>query len=179
MPNTQAQILSYKSFIKLFSKPLWKTFRQLWQTAESICRRSKLPTLEVRNCLQKLPFKTIRFPQEIPRTRSKQFWALCRKCFAQGLNFIVNWKFFQTILLHKIYNPGHVERKFNNRAAKLSRKSEVFFCSSPEHILEVNKSRLSLESFLWNLGVLFWQYWQKFPPKIDFFPEWSRKKNKL
>ena len=178
MPNTQAQELGYKSFINFFSKPVWITFQQLWQLVESLCQRSKLPTLEVRNWLQKHSFKTIRFPQEVPWTRSKQFWALYRKCFAQGLNFIVNWKFFQTILLHKVYNPGHVEWNFNSRAAKLSQKSEVFFCSSPEHILEVNKSRLSLEMFLCNHGVLFWKYQQKFPPKIWHF-SWMIKKKKL
>ena len=91
------------------------------------------------------------------------------KFFCSRFEIHCDMMFFPNNSSSQKSNPGHVECSFSNRAAKLSRKSEVIFCSSPEHILEINKSRLSLEMFLWNHGVLFWQYRQKFPPKIDFF----------
>ena len=178
-----AEYLNANIQLKIFHKTFFQTPLNNFLAALRTCRKyfSKVQNsyAEGPKLATKHSFKTIRFPQEIPWTRSKQFWALCRKWFAQGLKLIVNWKFFQTILVQKIYNPWHVERNFSNRAAKLSRKSEVFFRYSPEHILEVIKSRLSLKMFLWNHGLLFWQYQQKFPPKIDFFSWMIKKKNKL
>ena len=52
---------------------------------------------------------------------------------------------------------------------KKCHESSKYFRSIPETSIEFNERKLSPERILWNHIVLFWQHYQKFPPKVWSF----------
>ena len=65
-------------------------------------------------------------------------------------------------------NPGHVPCNFTTPCWKSVTKVRSIFLSIPEISIEIIGRRLSLEKFLWNQRVLFWQHYQKFPPQVRY-----------
>ena len=59
--------------------------------------------------------------------------------------------------------------QFYHPCWKTVTKVRSIFRSSAEISIEFIDRKLSLERFLWNHRVLFWQYYQKFPPKVRSF----------
>ena len=92
--NIQIMSLSPK---KNSSKSTLDKLLTVLTTCQNVCRSSKKSTLKVRKNLQRNLFRTIRLPQQIPSTRSKQFWFPCQKFLLGVWNSL--WIFFRITLL--------------------------------------------------------------------------------
>ena len=166
--NIQVQIYKYWACPrkKIPRKLLWISFLSVLTTGQKVCRRSKKSTLKVRKsykgifsgqfvCLSRFPptvVSSFDFPAKIFYS---EFEIRCETFFRIAL------------LLENVTWTRNMQ--FYHPCWKTVTKFWSIFRSSPEIIIEFNERRLSLERILWNHRELFWQQYQKFPPKVRSF----------